>query len=157
MSARHIPATVSSVRRHTTSRVHTAPALSVAITAGSLGSRTWYPFMEMTSSVNEWGVRNPATSRLDSTVTIMRITLSMLPVCSSMMAEMAMAMRVQPPSAAPAPSTAYVVGCATRELPTHALRLTSRPKRCPAALPNTRLGTNSPNGNEHPMMNSGKK
>ena len=49
------PATVSSARRHTTSRVHTAPALSVAMTAGSRGSRTWYFFMEMTSSVNEWG------------------------------------------------------------------------------------------------------
>ena len=71
----------------------------------------------------------PATMRELSTVTIMRMTESMLPVCSSMMAEMAMAMRVQPPSAAPAPRTAYTVGCATLLVPTHALRFASRPKR----------------------------
>ena len=106
-------ATSSSGRSATTSRVHRAPALSLAITGGSRGSRTWYPFSAITSSVNECGVKTPATSREAKTVTIIRITESMFPVCSSMIALMAMAIRVHPPSAAPAPSTAYTVGCAT--------------------------------------------
>ena len=64
----------------------------------------------MTSSVNEFGVSTAPTSLEDSTATIMRMRESVLPVCSSMMAEIAIAMRVHPPRAAPAPSTAYTVG-----------------------------------------------
>ena len=156
-STRHTLATVSFGRRHTTCLVHTAPTLSVAMTGGSLGSSTWYPFMAMISSVNDCGVRNPATRRELKTVTIIKITLSMFPVCSSIIALIAMAMRVHPPKAAPAPSTAYVVGCATRDAPSQTERLTKRPNKCPTALPNTKFGTNNPKGNEHPMTNRGKK